>query len=312
MVFPFSAAKTNNPPNYKTTYTGVWEVAKNTQRPPKFPLGLTGMCIASNDKEASVSIKLKNNDGVVYDFNRIYLLGYCDSGYMRPMLQIQDSIVIEGVYDSSRLAYSFSLPCYADSFTLYFEKKDSLWEPFYLRGFWLENQLPGITYVDIGVNGASVPSYLKCNYLENDLSFVKPDLCILSIGINDASGSDFDTTAFKNNYKELISRIRKVSPDCVILFTTNNDSFRKIGKRYYNNENGLLAQRAFYSLATYYNAGVWDLFSFMGGLNSMKIWEAKGLAQRDKVHFTVPGYTLIGDLIYNALVSEYIQHLKTF
>jgi len=311
MVFPFSVVpKNNNPLNYRTTYTGVWEVAKNTQRPPKFPLGLTGMCIASSDTNASISIRLRNNDGIIYDFNKVYLLGHCDSGYMRPMLKIQDSIVIEGVYDSARLAYFFHLPCYADFFTLFFEQIDSLWEPFYLRGFWLENGLAGITYVDIGVNGASVLSYLRCDYLENDLTFVKPDLCIFSIGINDASGTDFDTTNFQNNYKELIRRIRSVSPDCAILFTTNNDSFRRVGKRYYNNENGLLAQQAFYSLAGYYNAGVWDLFSFMGGLNSMKKWEEKGLAQRDKVHFTPQGYSLIGDLIYNALVEEYINYLK--
>ena len=246
----------------------------------------------------------------MYDFNKVYLLGHCDSGAMRPMLKIQDSVVIEGVYDSAKRAYSFDLPFYADAFTLYFEEQDSLWGTFCLRGFWLDNGLPGISYVDIGVNSASVPSYLRCKYLENDLTFVKPDLCIFSIWINDASGTDFDTTFFQNNYKELIRRIRSVSPDCAILFTTNNDSFRKVGKRYYNNENGLLAQQAFYSLSTYYKTGVWDLFSFMGGLNSMKIWEEKGLAQRDKVHFTSQGYSLIGDLIYNAFVAEYINYLK--
>ncbi len=311
LVFPFSAAKTNNPQNYRTTSTGTWEVSRNTQRTPPFPLGLTGMCIATTDTHATIEIRLKNNDGITYDFNKVYVLGYCDSGYVHVMMQIQDSIIIEGVYDSAKLAYSFSLPVYTDAFKLFFEKKDSsLWEPFYLRGFWLDNGLPGISYVDIGVNGASVPSYLKCTYLENDLAFVKPDLCIFSIGINDASGANFDTTYFQNNYKELIRRIRKVSPDCAILFTTNNDSFRKVGKRYYNNTNGLLAQQAFYSLARYYNTGVWDLFSFMGGLNSMKQWEEKGLALKDKVHFTPQGYSLIGDLIYNAFVSEYISHLK--
>jgi lysophospholipase L1-like esterase len=310
MIFPFSAAKTNNPLNYRTTYTGIWEVNKNTVRTSKYPLGLTGMCVSTNDLEASITIRLKNNDGVMYDFNTVYVLGHCDSGAMRVMLQIEDSAVIEGVYDSAKLAYSFSLPFYTNAFTLYFEEQDSTWGTFCLRGFWLDNNLPGISYVDIGVNGTSVPSYLRCSYLENDLAFVKPDLCIFSIGINDASGTEFDTTNFQNNYKELIRRIRKVSPDCAILFTTNNDSFRKVGKRYYNNENGLLAQQAFYSLANYYDAGVWDLFSFMGGLNSMKLWEAKGLAQKDKVHFTPQGYRLIGDLIYNAFVAEYINNLK--
>ena len=309
MIFPFSAAKTNNPQNYRTTYTGTWEISKNTQKTPVYPLGLTGMCIATSDIDATIEIRLRNTDNMTYDFNQVYVLGDCTSEQIRVMLQIQDSTVIEGIYDSVKLAYSFPLTSYTESFKLFFEREDSL-ETFYLRGFWLENGLPGISYIDIGVNGANVSSYLKCRYLENDLAFVKPDLCIFSIGINDASGTDFDTVLFQNNYKELIRRIRKVSPDCAILFTTNNDSFRKIGKRYYNNANGLLAQQSFHSLAKYYNTGVWDLFYFMGGLNSMKKWEEKGLAQRDKIHFTPQGYSLIGDLIYNAFVSEYIKHLK--
>ncbi|MDR2407422.1 MAG: GDSL-type esterase/lipase family protein [Bacteroidales bacterium] len=310
LIFPFSAAKTNSPQNYKTAYTGDWEICKSTHRGLKFPLGLTGMGIATSDIQASIGVMLRNADDVTFDFNRVYVLGNCDSGYVRLMLQIQDSVIVEGVYDSAKSAYCFELGTYTDAFTLFFEKKDTLWETFYLRGFWLENNLPGISYVDVGVNGASVSSYLKCSYLENDLAFVHPDLCIFSIGINDASGSDFDTAHFQNNYKELIRRIRTVSPNCAILFTTNNDSFHKVGKRYYNNTNGLLAQQSFYSLAKYYNAGVWDLFSFMGGLNSMKKWESKGLSQKDKIHFTPQGYAIIGNFVYNAFIFEYINHLK--
>jgi lysophospholipase L1-like esterase len=135
-------------------------------------------------------------------------------------------------------------------------------------------------------------------------------LCILSIGINDASGSNFDTAQFIQNYKELIRRIKSVSPDCAILFTTNNDSYIKSRKTYHNNPNGLLAEQAFLSLATYYKTGVWDLFSFMGGLGSMKKWEHDGLAQKGKVHFTPQGYRLLGDLLYNALLYEYTKYLE--
>ena len=309
MIFPFSAAKTNNPNNYRTTKTGTWEICKNISKAPEYPLGLTGMCIATSDTDATIEIKLRNNDNIAYDFNKVYVLGHCSSENIRVMLQIQDSTVIEGIYDSTKLAYSFDLGLYAETFKLFFEKKEFSEDTFYLRGFYLDNGLSGISYTDIGVNGANVSSYLKCSYLENDLEFVNPDLCILSIGINDASMTSFDTVLFQRNYKELIRRIRHKYPDCAILFTTNNDSFRKVGKKYYNNENGLLAQQAFYSLAAYYNAGVWDLFTFMGGLNSMKKWEEKGLAQRDKIHFTPQGYSLIGDMIYNALISEYIKYL---
>lgn len=311
LIFPFTAAKTNNPYNYKTTSTGTWDAARNVQREPKYAMGLSGMCIATTDSNATISIKMRpNGEPFAYAFNKVYVLGYSDSGYVQVFLQVQDTVIVEGKYDSIALAYCFELDNYVDSFKLFFRKKDSLWEPFYMRGFWLDNGMPGISYIDIGVNGASVPSYLKCTYLEKDLAFVKPDLCVFSIGINDASGADFDTNYFKNNYRELIRRIRTVSPDCMILFTTNNDSYRKIGRRSVNNTNGALAQKAFYSLAQYYNAGVWDLFSYMGGLTSIKKWEIHSLAQKDKIHFTSQGYLLLGDLVYNAIIREYVKHLK--
>jgi len=309
LLFPFSAAKTNNPYNYRTTYTGEWNVSRNTNPVPPFALGLSGITIAAKDTLASIGIQMRNTENLFFDFRTVYVLGHCDSGWVSPLIQLNDSVYLLGIFDSARLAYRFDLENYVDAFRLSFAKNDSLWEPFYLRGFWVENQLPGLTYVDVGVNGASVPSYLKCTYLENDLSFVKPDLCIFSIGINDASGSNFDTAQFQRNYKELIQRIKSVAPDCAILFTTNNDSYIKSRRTYHNNTNGLLAQKAFYSLAKHYKTGVWDLFSFMGGLTSMKKWEQNGLAQKDKVHFTPQGYKLLGDLLYNAFWGEYVKYL---
>ncbi len=108
----------------------------------------------------------------------------------------------------------------------------------------------------------------------------------------------------------LIAKIKKVSPSCEFIFITNNDSYKRYKRRYYNNTNGLLAKEAFYQLAEKYNAGIWDLFTIMGGLTSMKKWEEKNLAQRDKIHFTVKGYQLLGDLFYNALMKEYMNHLQ--
>ena len=60
-----------------------------------------------------------------------------------------------------------------------------------------------------------------------------------------------------------------------------------------------------------YGGGFWDLFDIMGGLESMKKWEEAGLARRDKIHFTDEGYAIIGDLLYNALMDKYIEHLRS-
>jgi lysophospholipase L1-like esterase len=34
------------------------------------------------------------------------------------------------------------------------------------------------------------------------------------------------------------------------------------------------------------------------------------MAQKDRLHFTNSGYQLVGDLMYNALIEQYIEHLK--
>jgi lysophospholipase L1-like esterase len=72
--------------------------------------------------------------------------------------------------------------------------------------------------------------------------------------------------------------------------------------------NGLVVKDAFFKLAEENQGGVWDLFSIMGGVKSMQTWQAKGLAQSDKVHFTRPGYELLGNLLYNALIDFYLQN----
>jgi hypothetical protein len=48
----------------------------------------------------------------------------------------------------------------------------------------------------------------------------------------------------------------------------------------------------------------------MGGLGSMAKWEKGGLAQKDRIHFTRPGYLLLGDLLFGALMDAYAAHLR--
>ena len=95
---------------------------------------------------------------------------------------------------------------------------------------------------------------------------------------------------------------------------SNNDSFKRVkGKRYKRyevNTNGLIVEEAFLEMGKQYNAAVWDQFDIMGGLKSMQDWEKAGLAKKDKVHFTNEGYMLLGDLLYNALITRYIEHIR--
>lgn len=185
---------------------------------------------------------------------------------------------------------------------------------FTVSGILLENNLPGIAYTSVGINGARVPHYFKepCPNFEKELAFFKPDLVILAVGINDANVEHFNEKKFMANYDTLITRLRNVSPDLPIIFTTNNDSYRKKRRRYIEHPNGELARQAFFQLAEKYHGAIWDMFSLMGGLGSMKEWEKAGLAKKDKVHFTHAGYVFLGDMFYRAFLKAYYLHLAKF
>ena len=314
-LFPFTAGGTNNPSHFVVHSTGEWQYCRNAViRPTDKRMGLAGAAVTTTDPAATIQIvtreRYPSHCPPQYEFNKVTLIGYSETGNVEPLLAC-DGDTLRGLHIDTLSQYVFNLPDYTDSICIVFESVEG---EFTLTGVLLENDLPGISVHGVGVNGASVPSYLRCDDFERDLGMITPDLVIFCIGINDAAEPDFEKETFKENYAELISIIQRVNPDCALLFVTNNDSFKRKRvkkKRVYEvNANGLVVQQAFKELAEDYGGAVWDQFDVMGGLKSMQAWEKAGLAQKDKVHFTRDGYKLIGDLLYNALIESYIQYTK--
>lgn len=311
-VFPFSAGGTNNPSHYMVRYTGSWQYCRNAVRKETDKrMGLAGAAITTTDADASVSIVSRErnamSDAPSFVFNKVTVIGFSETEDTAPVVSV-DGVMIQGDYDENMSTYKFTLPRFTDSVCVCF---DSVPGEFTITGILLESGMPGINVHGVGVNGASVPSYLRCDDFERDLALIKPDLIIFGIGINDAFEKSFDKEVFKSNYAELIEIIRRVNPDCALLFMSNNDSFRKVKKNKYQvNTNGLLVELAVNEMGERYNAAVWDQFDIMGGLKSMQQWQNAGLAQKDKVHFTKEGYLLMGDLLYNALIERYMEHLQ--
>ncbi len=309
LVFPFSAARTNNPSSFTTSYEGSWKVTKNVQREPDRRLGLTGIALSASDDKASVMVTTVAREPLPQDpafrFNDVRVLGYSSAGERIPVVVLAKGDTLVGCRADS--CWSFALPSLTDSVRIATKGEGE----FTLTGIFLDNPFPGISVTGIGVNGASLGSYAKCPDLLNDLKMVNPDLVIFAVGINDATATNFSVDDFVARYKTLVSQVRSVNPDCALLFVTNNDSFRRVRRKgYVVNSNGKLAEQGFLRLGKDCDAGVWDLFEIMGGQGSMKKWEAAGLAKGDKVHFTETGYDLVGDLLFNALMDKYVEHLK--
>ena len=314
-LFPFSLGGTNNPTHYSISKMGEWTYCRNAViKDTDKRMGLAGAAVTTTDSTATVSImgrpRRNSSFSPCFDFNKVTLIGFSETGDVTPVVSYNGKTIV-GKHNEYRSTYTFKLPTYTDSICIRF---DSFPGEFTLTGVLLENGMPGISVNPVGVNGASVPSYLRCDDFERDLELIRPDLVIFGIGINDAAEKDFDKDVFMKNYGALIRIIQRVNPDCALLFMTNNDSFKRVKvkkKTHYEvNTNGLIVEEAFMEMGKQYNAAVWDQFDIMGGLSSMQDWEQAGLAKPDKIHFTNEGYELLGNLLYNALISRYIEHLK--
>ena len=292
-------AATNNPDNYKVKYTGKWHNCRNVQNINRCELGIAGISVTTIDSNASIQIVLNNKNYPHQDFNKIKIFhNVGDTVYQVKLIENQ---FINGNYNS--LGYtSFITDSHFDTLNILLQKTDTLQTNFTLYGIDLDNDDPGVICSAVGVNGAEVSSFLKCNLLESQLNILNPEWVIISLGTNDAYGKNFDKNIFENHYNQLIKRIKNALPHSFILLTTPADSYRK--KRF-PNPGMMVAKQVIIDIAKQNNCAVWDLHEVMGGYKSMKKWQSEGLAANDKVHFSKAGYVLQGDLLFNAFLKAY-------
>lgn len=304
-LFPFKAAGTNNPYNYTVQYQGTWKACRNVQSTP-CDLGVAGISITTSDSVSGFTVFSDTRYAEPYDFNRFRI--YYNTENPAFDIHFSDPEAVRFMWTNKKAGYSeFMLKKYVDTLRVRITRSPLCTGDFTLYGFQLFNDDPGFVFHSIGVNGAAVPSFLKCVYFVRQLRELEPDLVIFSIGVNDAHGSNFSPAAFEANYEKLIAMVREAAPNTSILFITNNDTYFR---RKYVNPNAGPVRDVMNKLANKYGYAVWDLFSIMGGYGSMATWDKNGLAASDRIHFTRAGYTLIGDMMFDAMLKGYLQHLK--
>lgn len=308
MIFPYSAAnKCNNPADYKVKRSCEFQLIRNVYQEHLTPLGATGIAVYVQGQPAEIKITL-NDEDLEFCTNRIIVLGESNDGKVVPWIRVDTTYYYPVIKDSDLRRFVFDVKDFTDSFAVVMPCDSS--QRFTLTGVFLDNDNPGLTFHSIGVNGADLDDYLRCPYFEMDMELLQPDMVVFGIGINDANSDNFDSLTFKNRYLQLIQRIQKVNPECAFVFITNNDSYKKISRRNYAvNKNNLQVREVFYRLADLTQGAVWDQFDIMGGLKSMDKWRQNGYAQTDRIHFTVKGYKLLGDLFFNAFVDAHDKAL---
>ncbi len=304
LVFPYKIARTNSPYNYTSSYTGKWKTCKiSLVRKPCPNAGIMGYSATTYDSSASFKIFFRYGESYPFTTVRIFYLD--DSLSFIPIPDVPDSLITDTIKGEGYIEYYFSEPL--ETIKIKLARTDSMQKRFTLMGLQLMSDDAGIVVHNVGVNGASVKSYLKADHFISNIKVVKPDLIIFSVGINDALEDDFSYDTYLTRYDSLITAIKKVVPDVQIIFTTNNDSYYRWR---YPNKRAFVVQKAMRHLAKKYHAGYWDMFEIMGGLGSSWDWWIASYMQKDKIHFTKKGYFLIGELLFWAIMNAYGSHLR--
>lgn len=302
--FPGSMASTHNAYNMKVSYTGVWSGCRNVQASKSCSWGLGGMTATTSNVNARFTINPSSKSNYDYPVTKVkvyYQVQNPKSYYVR-------LVTSEGLLEPTHLSadgyaeFQLSAPLKEVTFAL--TKQFDQQTTFTLEGVSLENDTPGVQYHSVGVNGATVHSFLRTPKLEAHLRSLKPDLVIVSLGTNDAYTHLFDANKYKMNLARLIQKIKSASPETSILLTTPGDCAYRGGW----NKSNLKAVQKIKELSEETNCAVWDLFEVMGGLGSVNYWLRNGLSARDRVHLSGKGYRLQGDLLYDALIQNYADY----
>jgi lysophospholipase L1-like esterase len=311
LVFPFNLAHTNNPSNYNFSSPNTWKGFRSVhQRSEDFDYGLSGAAISCADSIVVINFKHLRT-AVKPPFDRLRI--YHNTGAFPYELNFGDQeLLVTELNHFPEMGYTeIQFSDHLDSLDLLFVKNCALPFTMELFGFEFLNDLPGITYTAIGINGASLPTYLGNSNFSRDLELRAPDLFIFSVGTNDAhcTYDSFDPMVYKANLEKMILQVLKSNPNCAILLTVPNDDYFM---RKYPNRNTERQREVIFQLAAQYKMAVWDFYGIMGELGSSKTWKNAGLMQADYVHFTGTGYHLKGTLLIEAFKKNLfsLQHLR--
>lgn len=309
MIVPHKLCGSNEPRDYVIRSVpgkcGEWASARIVNSRPDLPIGISGVSVQSSRAENRILLcTMHAGDSLDYSFNKVRIF----HGKYAPIIEADDSL--SAGLSAPDIIYDFNtdidLIAQVDSLELrtYADGKFAK-GPVY--GFSLENGRDGVLYHAMGVNSACYLHWGKQEEVVRQSTALEPDLIILSMGSNEAAGSNFNNDVFYREIDRFVAPLREANPETSILLTAPAQAFRK-GEP---NPNFERVSSVLKRYAQDKGVAFIDVYTATGGEGSARHWAEHGLMGRDKIHYTPEGYRIQGLLIYNALYNGFIGHGPT-
>ena len=306
LVVPLRLAKTNEPYDYLIRSNSRWNRSSCIQRIHKFPLGLGGVSIQTNDLDFSFEIKSAVNKKVNHSFNKITIFHHPLAPELLPIdslgfhLKENSSPYISSIQLEEKINHLYLKP------KVYTAKDSAIY-----YGFNLENGESGVLYHSIGINGAQFRHYASVDNLSTQIGILSPDLFIFSLGTNESYRGRLIESRFFAEIDRILNPLKEKNPNAKIIITTPPDcldasknTFKK------SNPNINHVCDALIKYANLHDYAYWDLYSVLGGINSANSLVEHNILSPDGVHFKKDGYELLSELLYNAFLNKYNDYVR--
>lgn len=314
IVTPLKLSGTNEPLDYSFSSTQHWNAVKLMNQSWPRTMGFTGTSITPVTTESNFFVSTSERD----DYNPFSAMTVFHNGqFFVTRVDDADGNPIPFVATPSRDYTQIRFDRDVTGARIYFDSAGDLT----LFGASLSGRRPGVYYHVIGNNGATYSTYNRISKVGEGISVVDPSLVIISLGTNEAFGH-FEKKAFKESISRLVDNIRQANPDATLLLVTPMECQRSYystvtktvkgrrGKKrkktikvksYQPNHNIAAVRETIIDFAKHNHIAVYDWYTVAGGNNASEKWISDGLFSRDRVHHSMKGYLLQGELLYMAL-----------
>jgi lysophospholipase L1-like esterase len=302
-LFPYKLAHSNGPKDFLAETNVRW-TSGNCQRDlaAETEYGLAGFKITSSAPNSELTFRLRDTaTAELKTFTKVTVFQRKNALEYDVEVRDENSNQVAQLFIEDEYARSYYFDRPVGSATIAAKKSSPQQRTFTFDGISLENELSGVVYHSIGVNGAKYMDFARAKHFAHQLADLEPDLVILSFGTNESQGST-EPGYMRKSMDNLIGQILERAPAARILLTTPADSYLR-GKGL--NPHMANVSKLIREYARDKGYALWDLYQFTGGENSSQQWKAHGLMTSDSVHYTKYGYALQGKLFYQSLIKGY-------
>ena len=178
----------------------------------------------------------------------------------------------------------------------------------------MKNTFGTLSYTDLGINGAFCTTFTRPDRVA-EIAALRPDLLILSFGTNESHNRRYNSMLHYQQMDDLVRMLRDSLPNVPMLMTTPPGSYESFRQRrhrrtYSINPRTAVAVQTIRKYADDNGLAVWDMYETLGGTRRACLnWQSAGLMRPDHVHYMPEGYTLQGELLYQALIKAYNEYV---